>query len=43
MRAGYLWKKLFKKGMNNIIEAHNKHTREEAKNLKIILEGKNFE
>ena len=38
MRAGHLWSKLFKKGMKNIIEAHNKHTWEEAKNLKKILE-----
>ncbi|KYK23810.1 hypothetical protein AYK24_00830 [Thermoplasmatales archaeon SG8-52-4] len=38
MRAGYLWKKLFKRAMKNIIEAHNKHTGDEAKNLKKILE-----
>ena len=38
MRAGNLWKRLFKKAMNKSIEAHNKHTEEEAKNLKKILE-----
>ena len=40
MRAGHLWNKLFKKGMKNITEAHNKHVGEEAKNLKKILEKK---
>ena len=38
MRAGHLWSKLFKKGMKNIIEAHNKHVGDEAENLKKILE-----
>ena len=38
MRAGHLWSKLFKKGMKRLIEAHNKHTWTEAKNLKYLLE-----
>ena len=38
MRAGHLYKKLFKKGMKNIIEAHDKHVAEEGENLKKILE-----
>jgi len=39
MRAGHLWNKLFKKEMKKLIEAHNKHTGEETKNLKKILEN----
>jgi hypothetical protein len=39
MRAGYLWKKLFKKGMNNLIKEHDRHVGEEGENLKKILEG----
>ena len=39
IRAGHLYKKLFKKGMKNIIEAHDKHVAEEGENLKIILES----
>jgi uncharacterized protein YndB with AHSA1/START domain len=38
MRAGHLFKKLFKKGMKNIITAHDKHVEEEGENLKKILE-----
>ena len=39
MRAGHLYKKLFKKGMKNLIEAHDKHISEEGENLKKILEN----
>ena len=38
IRAGHLFNKLFKKGMRRVIDAHNKHTSEEAENLKNILE-----
>lgn len=38
IRAGHLLSKLFKKEMKKMVEAHNKHTWEEAKNLKKILE-----
>jgi hypothetical protein len=40
MRAGQLYKKLFKKGMKNLIEAHDKHVAEEGEILKKILEQK---
>ena len=39
MRAGHLYEKLFKKGMKNIIEAHDKHVAEEGENIKKILES----
>jgi hypothetical protein len=39
MRAGHLYKKLFRNGMKNIIEAHDKHVSEEGENLKKILES----
>jgi len=38
-RAGHLYKKLFKKGMKNLITEHNRHVGEEGENLKKILEG----
>ena len=38
MRAGHLYKKLFKKGMKNLIKEHDRHVSEEGENLKIILE-----
>jgi len=38
MRAGHLFKKLFKKGMKNVIVTHDKHVLEEGENLKKILE-----
>ncbi len=38
MRAGHLYKKLFKKGMKNLIEEHDRHVAEEGENLKKILE-----
>ncbi len=41
MRAGYLLKKLFKKGMNKLIEEHNRHVGEEGENLKKLMEEKN--
>jgi len=40
VRFGILYKKFFKKGMKAMIEAHNKHTGQEAENLKRILEQK---
>ena len=39
LRAGHLYKKLFKKGMKNLITEHNRHVGEEGENLKKILEG----
>ena len=39
LRAGYLLKKVFKKGMNKLIEEHNRHVGEEGENLKNLLEG----
>ena len=39
IRAGHLYKKLFKKGMKNLITEHNRHVGEEGENLKKILEG----
>ena len=39
IRAGYLLKKVFKKGMNKLIEEHNRHVGEEGENLKKLLEG----
>ena len=39
LRAGYLLKKVFKKGMNKLIEEHNRHVGEEGENLKKLLEG----
>ena len=38
IRAGYLYKKLFKKGMNNLIKEHNRHVSEEGENLKKLME-----
>ena len=38
MRAGHLFKKLFKKGMEKLIEEHNRHVGEEGENLKKLLE-----
>ncbi len=38
MRAGHLYKKLFKKGMKNLIKEHDRHVAEEGENLKKILE-----
>jgi len=38
LRAGHLYKKLFKKGMKNLIAEHNRHVGEEGENLKKILE-----
>ena len=40
IRAGYLYKKLFKKGMKKLIAEHNRHVGEEGENLKKLLEGK---
>jgi len=39
LRAGNLYKKLFKKGMKKLIEEHNRHVSEEGENLKKILES----
>ncbi len=39
LRAGHLYKKLFKKGMKKLIEEHDRHVGEEGENLKKILEG----
>jgi len=36
--AGHLYKKLFKKGMKNLIKEHDRHVAEEGENLKKILE-----
>ena len=38
-RAGNLYKKIFKKGMKNLITEHNRHVGEEGENLKKILES----
>ena len=38
MRAGHLFKKLFKKSMNKLIAEHDRHVAEGRKNLKKILE-----
>jgi hypothetical protein len=38
-RAGHLFKKLFKKGMKNLIEEHDRHVAEEGETLKKLLEG----
>lgn len=38
MRTGHLFKKIFKKGMKNVIIAHDKHVEKEGENLKKILE-----
>ena len=38
MRAGYLIKKLFKKGMKKVIDDHDKHVAEEGETLKKLLE-----
>ncbi len=38
VRAGSLLSKISKKGMKTLIEAHDKHVREEGENLKKILE-----
>ena len=39
IRAGKFYKKLFKKGMKNLITEHYRHVGEEGENLKKILEG----
>ena len=39
IRAGHLFKKLFKKGMTKLFEEHNRHVGEEGENLKNLLEG----
>ena len=41
MRMGNLLKVIFKKEMDKLIKAHDKHVGEEAENLKRILENKN--
>jgi uncharacterized protein YndB with AHSA1/START domain len=38
IRAGHLFKKLFRNGMKNFIEEHNRHVGEEGENLKNLLE-----
>lgn len=38
IRAGYLFKKIFKKDMKKLITEHNRHVSEEAENLKKLLE-----
>jgi len=38
LRAGHLYKKLFKKGMKKLIEEHNRHVSEEGEMLKKLLE-----
>ncbi len=43
LRAGSLLSKISKKGMKTLIEAHDKHVREEGENLKKILEGEGEE
>lgn len=42
MRMGNLFKMIFKKEMDKLIESHDKHVGEEAENLKSILENKNL-
>jgi len=39
IRAGHLYKKLFKKGMKKLFEEHDRHVSEEGENLKKILES----
>ena len=39
IRAGYFYKKIFKKDMKKLITEHNRHVSEEGENLKKILEG----
>ncbi len=39
IRAGHLYKKLFKKGMKKLFEEHDRHVGEEGENLKKILES----
>ena len=39
IRAGNLYKKIFRKGMEKLITEHNRHVSEEGENLKKILEG----
>jgi len=41
IRAGHLFKKLFKKGMKKLFEEHDRHVGEEGENLKKILEENN--
>ena len=41
MRAGKIWSKIFKKGMKELIEEHDKHVGEEGINLKTLLEKNN--
>ena len=38
LRAGHLFKKLFKKVMKNLITEHNRHVGEEGENLKKLME-----
>jgi hypothetical protein len=40
MRAGHFYKKLFKKGMKNLITEHDRHVAEEGEKLKKLLEKK---
>ena len=39
IRAGHLYKKIFKKDMKKLITEHNRHVSEEGENLKKILES----
>ena len=43
IRAGNLYKKLFKKGMKNLITEHNRHVGEEGENLKKLMERGSLE
>jgi hypothetical protein len=38
IRAGHFYKRLFKKGMKNLIIEHDRHVAEEGENLKKLLE-----
>ena len=38
-RAGHLFKRLFKKGMENLIKEHDKHVAFEGENLKKLMES----
>jgi hypothetical protein len=40
LRAGYILKKVFRKGMAKLIAEHDRHVGEEGENLKKILENK---
>lgn len=39
MRLGKLYQRLFKKGMRNLIDSHDKHVKKEGENLKMIMES----